>query len=558
MRVLVLLVLMGTLMGACRGGFFWERVSPAPGSPMPLARRDAAFEFDANRNRLVLFGGTTSAGDTNDCWVFDLATQVWTELTPANAPDARHDMVSGVLGDVLYIATGFRKPRVFQDIWALDLANPVSWTQLPNTGSVPPRRYGSAGGIYWSNDTRGLYVSHGFSKFERHDDTFFYDLTRRTWDKATPTGGKLLPPRRCLVGTAMSGPDSFAMFGGCGSGGYSACPSHDTYLYSRTGGSATWAKVPDCAPARQRATMAAAPGSGGRELILYGGKPLKADGSKPTAGGIIDVLNADTGRWRRVRPGLAPGTDAPPTPRVGMQMALVRRTDPLAEATYVFGGGAFSAELWRLGVDASTPNSAVACKTYLNAKAAHGVLQMAAWGVLLPGAGVAGFEGFLRVHGVLLAAGTAIGLAGFGSAFAVTDSLFTSLPHAPLGALLTLLLLVECVLSVLCYFGKLGRRMRLAYLALGCFLLVGGALNVALGIWHLNRYSFASLVWLNAIVGIWGCIVAALAALVVVRYWRRPAQHTDVGSVSPVSSEGCEADSMKAGAKMESVESSET
>ncbi len=68
-------------------GTNWTRMTPAVSPP---ARRDHAMVYDAARQRVVLFGGIVSSMNyLNDTWEWDGIT--WTQRFPANSPSARYD-----------------------------------------------------------------------------------------------------------------------------------------------------------------------------------------------------------------------------------------------------------------------------------------------------------------------------------------------------------------------------------------------------------------------------------------------------------------------------------
>ena len=73
----------------------WIQLSPS-GSPSP-ARSAGSAVYDANTNRLILFGGIGTAAFFNDTWVLSNAnglggSPAWTQLAPAGAlPTARNE-----------------------------------------------------------------------------------------------------------------------------------------------------------------------------------------------------------------------------------------------------------------------------------------------------------------------------------------------------------------------------------------------------------------------------------------------------------------------------------
>ncbi len=70
----------------------WTDVNPAVG---PSGRANQGMAYDAESDRVVLFGGSTGipggyAGDlSDDTWTYDLNTNTWTDVNPAVGPSAR-------------------------------------------------------------------------------------------------------------------------------------------------------------------------------------------------------------------------------------------------------------------------------------------------------------------------------------------------------------------------------------------------------------------------------------------------------------------------------------
>ncbi|KNC51480.1 uncharacterized protein AMSG_07677 [Thecamonas trahens ATCC 50062] len=485
----------------------WSLLTPST-SAAPSPRRDAVWEYDAGRNQVVLFGGVSASGETNDVWTFDLTTNVWTERsTSGTRPVVRFDMVSGIVGNSLYISSGQSGPIVLSDVWELDLTT-YAWTQLPQAGAIPRGRYGSAGGVFRTGT--GLYLSHGFNKKVRYDDTFFYSFAEQKWIEVTPAGN--LPGARCLVGTTMLTANSFTMYGGCGSGGYSPCPSQESFIFAANfaDGSRNWVKTRKCPPKLQRAAMAFFPGDSSK-AVLYGG-------AKATAGGVVNVLDVPSGAWTRV----VPGGSAVPAVRQAHTMTLVYNTaSPSSEYVLVFGGqvsGALTNEIWRLSgtTTAGLPNKA--CQIGFDFRILHGLFMWLSWGLLLPGGIFAarflkhssakprGLPIWFFIHRIVMPIGLCFALLGFIFAWFITGKHFTALPHAIFGVLVTLLGLLQPVNA---YFrphpNPLNcKRKFWQYLHWwgGRTAAVLGLVNVGLGVWHLNQHIFENLSGLYIVYGL--------------------------------------------------------
>ncbi len=156
-------------------GVSWVQRLPAT-SPPPRAR--SATAYDAARNRLVLFGGTTGAGTPNDTWEWDGTT--WLQRFPATSPPGRenhamaYDAARGRV--VLYGGVGATGPLF--DTWEWD---GVAWTL--RTTPVQPNAFGAHGMAYDSARQR-VVVFGGLNVFGTLlAETWEWDGT--TWTQRT-------------------------------------------------------------------------------------------------------------------------------------------------------------------------------------------------------------------------------------------------------------------------------------------------------------------------------------------------------------------------------------
>ena len=499
----------------------WTRAT-ATGGVAPPNRRDAALEYDPVRGRIVLFGGIGDGGELNDVWVYTVTTSTWSEVTTSgNAPAPRFDMVSGIANDILYVSSGQRGAEVFADVYALNLATNV-WTQLPQRGEIPEGRYGSAGGVWRTG--QGLYLSHGFDKKVRFDDTFYYSFADQRWWDVTPDGN--LPAARCLVGTTMVGPDTFTMFGGCGSGGYAPCPAQDGYVYAANfaDGSRNWDKTSNCPGKEQRSAMAPFPGIQ-TKAILYGGSDAPSDA-------LVSVLDIPTGTWTRV----VPGGSAKPAKRQAHAMTLVHTNVP-NQFVAMFGGrtgGGLSNDLWFINGDSLSGLATKECEDSFDFRILHGFFMWLSWGIMLPGGifaarflkymdvEVTGKPIWFAIHRVIMPVGLVFALLGFTFAWLITDKHFSALPHAPFGVLVMLLGILQPVNA---YFRPhadpfTNKRKIWQYIhwwagRTAAFL---GFINVGLGVWHINRHIFVDLTALWVMYGLFAAFfVIGFLALNVLR-----------------------------------------
>jgi hypothetical protein len=222
----------------------WSRVNVSGGAS-PAARRDFAMAHVPTINSVVVFGGMSS-GFFDDTWLFLLSSSSWSAVSTVARPQARKSMVFGLSDNTLFICSGEGAGRTFfNDVWALDFStSPLNWVLVvPASGldesSLPEKRYGAAGGVH----DGVLFLSHGFSNI-RYSSTWRMDLRTRVWTRpfaGTHPYNPTVPHARCLTGTTPISNTSFAMFGGCVSGGLSGgpCPSFDGWVF-REG---TWSET---------------------------------------------------------------------------------------------------------------------------------------------------------------------------------------------------------------------------------------------------------------------------------------------------------------------------
>ena len=93
----------------------------------PLARSGASMAWDAPRRRLVLFGGDTATGSTNDSWEWDGVT--WTQVQVGNAPTHVPGPSAGVLAFTPHPSGGTLLVNIAQigPVTARTLTNLLRW-----------------------------------------------------------------------------------------------------------------------------------------------------------------------------------------------------------------------------------------------------------------------------------------------------------------------------------------------------------------------------------------------------------------------------------------------
>lgn len=113
------------------GSNSWTDLKPATSPP---SRVYGAMAYDPTADKIILFGGVDEGNGeqpVGDTWAYSLASNSWTQLSPAVAPSARgwaamaYEAGSGKL--VLF-GGGTRRDAPLADTWLFDAATDV-WTQ---------------------------------------------------------------------------------------------------------------------------------------------------------------------------------------------------------------------------------------------------------------------------------------------------------------------------------------------------------------------------------------------------------------------------------------------
>jgi hypothetical protein len=168
------------LNGFCGGVRNWVHITPTTSPP---GRWGSSMAYDANRKKVVMFGGNTGGGDVADTWEYDGATGNWTQIS-ASGPSAREylSLVYDPVGKrVLLYGGQDTSGTPIGDMWSW---NGSTWTQL--TINTPPAR-GWPGLVYDSN--RQVVVMFGGSiSSAAQNDTWEFNVNTNVWAQKTPTG----------------------------------------------------------------------------------------------------------------------------------------------------------------------------------------------------------------------------------------------------------------------------------------------------------------------------------------------------------------------------------
>ncbi len=179
----------------------WTEVYP-PSDSSPGLRAGHTAVYDTTHNQMIIFGGG-AINNYNDVWVLsntnglDSTTPVWTQLTTTGStPTTRssHTAVYDANNNRMTIFGGYNAGTFLNDVWVLSNANGLSgtptWTQLFPTGSIPTTRYGHTA-VYDATNNR-MTIFGGYIAGTFLNDTWV--LSNANGQGGMPVWTQLLPP----------------------------------------------------------------------------------------------------------------------------------------------------------------------------------------------------------------------------------------------------------------------------------------------------------------------------------------------------------------------------
>ncbi|MGE0401567.1 MAG: kelch repeat-containing protein [Kofleriaceae bacterium] len=175
-------------------GFAWRAL---PASRRPSARWEHAMAYDVANDRVVLFGGRTAAGYSNETWLWDGTS--WTQVTPPTSPSARanHSMTYDTTRGRVLLFGGVDETSLLADVWEW---NGTTWA-LQDVTAMPTARVNAAfaydpisGGVILFGGGADPDMSAGL------DDT--WRLTAMGWTQLSP----VIVPTARMRGTLVWAP----------------------------------------------------------------------------------------------------------------------------------------------------------------------------------------------------------------------------------------------------------------------------------------------------------------------------------------------------------------
>ena len=140
----------------------WTAVSTSGTPPTIREAHSAIYDGLGGRNRMIIHGGTDGYTYFNDTWELDLNTMTWSQLTPSGPTPAGTNFHTTVLDPdtgrmLLY---GGSNPVSTDQFFSLDLAT-NTWTQISPAGPAPQSRWGHA--CIWDSVAHRMVLVGGYT-----------------------------------------------------------------------------------------------------------------------------------------------------------------------------------------------------------------------------------------------------------------------------------------------------------------------------------------------------------------------------------------------------------
>ena len=193
----------------------WNRLTPV--GPTPVARNLHSAIYDPVRDRMIVFGGYRTEAYLNDVWALSLSgPPTWTPLAPVGpvpAPRREHTAIYDPVGDRMIVYGGKGFPAGDSDLWALSLSGTPAWSPITATGSPPQGRWGHTA-VY--DPVLRTMVVHAGSDVQYLDDTWELSLDGAPAWRELLLAPPVPAPRVYSAAIADPSRGRVVMFGGLG------------------------------------------------------------------------------------------------------------------------------------------------------------------------------------------------------------------------------------------------------------------------------------------------------------------------------------------------------
>jgi len=313
----------------------WEAVPPP-------ARWVHTTIYDPIRDRLVVFGGQSYAGTTNEVWALELTgIPHWEKFSPSGTPPtprAYHCAIYDSLRDRMIVFGGADGSNVQKnEVWALSFVGNPTWSLLTPAGTPPTPRQWSAATYDRLRDR--MLIAGGQVGNVASAEVWALSLAGTpTWTKLNPAASPTPGARFAHAAIYDAANDRMVMFGGID--GASAA-RNDAWALS-LGATPAWTQfAPIGAPPSARFGAGALYDRPRQRLVLFAGGT-----GAPNQNDVWTLSLGATPAWTPLSPAGAPQ---------GRQFHSVSY-DPIGDRLLAFGGssGPILSDTWALSLDSPT------------------------------------------------------------------------------------------------------------------------------------------------------------------------------------------------------------
>ena len=278
------------LVPSLSGNISPEAVSGGEVSPSP--RIHFGMAYDAESDRIILFGGTSEGegvGDLyDDTWSYDLNLNTWTDMNPAEAPSPRSDFAMAYDAESDRVVA-FGGDPLSDKTWAYDY-NTNTWRNM----SPVTRPSAGAGPMAYDAESDRVVLFLAWTGAP-DNETWTYDFNSNTWTKMEPT---TRPSPRTFSAMAYDAEsDRVILFGGITGG-----DNDETWAYDFN--TNTWTKMEPAARPSPRHSHALAYDAESDRVVLFGGHlpgfPQQVHSDETWA------YDFNTNTWTRMEPPTQP------------------------------------------------------------------------------------------------------------------------------------------------------------------------------------------------------------------------------------------------------------
>jgi hypothetical protein len=218
-----------------------------------------------NDSLFLLFGGQIKgiATDLNDTWIFNLNDSTWTEITPSNIPEVRHEHAIEYLTNNKILLFGGAGLNFLNDLWIYD-HDSLNWINVfkHNENYLPWSREN----VILTNIVRGKVLLYGGWQFRRLSDMWFFDINNMSWTEINKEEENPLRDRHAMCSLNEN---NVLIFGGdTGDFEHRQSDTDHTYLFRLSDSSWHFLELDVTPPGRSNVHMARIEEN---KALLFGG-----------------------------------------------------------------------------------------------------------------------------------------------------------------------------------------------------------------------------------------------------------------------------------------------